>query len=187
MNKKERSHEDSRRIHCAACGKKDKKCFPVTDSIADILKEEVYQCYDANDASLPAGICGDCRKNLFRAKRGSVVPSAVRDRWSSMDFTKFRQPVRAGVCSSSCPLCKSSRFSFEKTENETQPDLPRIADDGTDEKEAEACFFFLHSMGKMNVRYKQLGWILASDVMNIHIEILGKNFRFLFSPTLIHP
>ena len=139
MSKRERTHEGCRKIHCAACGKKDIKCLPVTSSVEEAIKEEVYKCYNVTDSSYPSGVCGSCRTNLFLARKGKVVPAVLRDRWNSMDYSKYRPPVRNGTCSATCPLCKSGRYSAGNVESDDKPDLPRVTADDGDDKEAKAC------------------------------------------------
>ena len=134
----ERSHEKCRQIHCAGCGKKDLKCFAVTSTIAEILKAEVFHCYDVANASYPTGVCGPCRNNLFIAKRGGIVPSSVHDRWNSLDYEQFRQPPRSGPCPSSCSLCKSGKFAAKSVEQKKQPDLPRLKTISEEGEEVEA-------------------------------------------------
>ena len=129
-----RSHEENRRVCCAGCGKKDTKCFNITPTIEALLKEEVYDGYNSSDCYFPSGICGVCRNNLFIARKGSVVPAAVRDRWNSMDYSKFRPPSRSTPCA--CQICQVVRFKWEKVEEGIKPEIPRIIETTN---EAEAC------------------------------------------------
>ena len=131
-----RSHEDNRRICCAGCGKKDLKCHNITPTIEAVLKEEVYDGYNSSDCYFPSGICSTCRASLFIARKGSVVPAVVRDRWNSMDYSKFRPPSRSTPCM--CQICQVVRFKWEKVEEDGKPEIPRVIDT-QNEKEAEAC------------------------------------------------
>ena len=66
---KARSHEESRRLICAACGCKDFRAHPVTEAIQSLIKVEVCSHYDRADENVPSGICSSCRTNLFIAKK----------------------------------------------------------------------------------------------------------------------
>ena len=87
---RQRTHEQSRTLVCAACGQKIKSSAVIKEGLADILREEVFPGYDREDTYFPNGICNTCRANLFKAKRGEEVPVAVRDRWHSMDYNSYR-------------------------------------------------------------------------------------------------
>ena len=119
MTKDAKSHAHNRKIHCAACGIKSPKCVPVTESISQLIREEVYACYSADDISFPGGICGNCRKNLFLAKKGEVVPVEVRERWKSLDYSKFRPPTRNGPCTT-CTMCNAGRYKFAQVYKTSQ-------------------------------------------------------------------
>ena len=120
-----RTHEQNRGLICAACGCKDLKGLIVTDSLEVAIKEEIFKDYDRRNNYYPNGVCNTCRTNLFKAKKGGVVPTALRDRWATIDYQEFRVPSRTAPCS--CAICKRARFSDVRLGQKTQPDLPRIA------------------------------------------------------------
>ena len=113
MTKDAKTHAENRKQHCAACGVKSPKCFPMTESIAQLVQQEVFSCYDSSDASFPCGICSTCRANLFVAKKGGVVPVAVRERWKALDYSRFRAPTRNGPCTA-CSMCNAGRYTFSQ-------------------------------------------------------------------------
>ena len=128
-----RSHAKIKKIFCAACGKKDPKCFPMTNTLENLIKNEVYSLYSADDESFPGAVCASCRTNLFTAQKGNVVPVNVRERWSTLDYSQFRPPTRNGPCTS-CTMCNAARFTQEKVQKKKPPELPRITPP-TEEKE----------------------------------------------------
>ena len=129
-----RSHDEARRLICCACGCKDLKSRPINDALEAVVKTEVFAGYNRQDTYFPSGICGTCHKNLFKAKRGEVVPTTVRDRWNSMSYNAFRPPSRATPCI--CTICKMVRHRQDNLEAEAQCDIPRVAKDTNDENEA---------------------------------------------------
>ena len=131
---KQRSHEASRSLVCACCGKKDHSCFVVTDSLEALIQQEVYKGYQAKDVYFPSGVCGLCRKNLFWAKKGKVVPEIVRKRWNSLDYDNFKPPSRKSPCS--CQICTVVRFTGSHLERKQSPDLARIPEEESEDAEA---------------------------------------------------
>ena len=129
-----RSHDQARSLVCCACGCKDLKSQPITEGLEEIVKTEVFAGYDRQDTYFPSGLCGTCRKNLFKAKRGDVVPSTVRDRWNSMSYLSFRPPSRSTPCV--CTICKMVRHKDEKLDSEPMCDVPRIVEESNDENKA---------------------------------------------------
>ena len=119
-----RSHEQSRKLVCAGCGSKALKCVPVSATLEDIIKVEVFAKYDCQDTYFPNGVCGSCKTNLFKAKKGDVVPTNVRDRWNSIDYDAFKPPSRSTPCS--CGICKIVRFKASPLEKHPQSDVPRV-------------------------------------------------------------
>ena len=120
---KARSHEESRRLICAACGCKDFRAHPVTEAIQSLIKVEVCSHYDRADENVPSGICSSCRTNLFIAKKDNPIPTTVRARWNSMDYSVFRPPSQSATCQ--CLMCKVVRYRTPNVEAEAQPDMPR--------------------------------------------------------------
>ena len=135
-NGKIRSHDECRKILCAACGKKDQACSKVTPTIEEQIQIEVSKVYRENDSYFPCGICSQCRKWLFAAKKGKVVPESVRERWNSMDFEGFKAPSRSTPCS--CNICKRVRYKEANLEMSAQVDLPRKPNEVEKPEEAEA-------------------------------------------------
>ena len=129
---RQKSHDQARSCVCAGCGMKLTKSSPMTAALAEVVKEEVYSGYKHDDTYFPNGLCGTCRTNLFKAKKGDVVPIPVRDRWNSMNYDAFRPPSRSAPCS--CKVCNLVRHSDDNLEQKAKPDLPRKPDD--DEKKA---------------------------------------------------
>ena len=140
-NGKVRSHAESRKILCAACGKKDLACFNVTPTIEELIRNEVSKLYHVDDIYFPCGICGSCRKWLFDSKKGKIVPETVRDRWNSVDFGEFKAPSRSSPCS--CNTCKRVRFTEVKLEKSAQVDLPRKPNTKSEEAEARIRLIWL--------------------------------------------
>ena len=132
---RERSHDQARALICCACGCKDFKCKEVTEALERIVKEEVYSNYDRRDTSFPSGICGACRNNLFKAKRGDVEPTTVRDKWNSMAYDGFRPPSRGSICT--CRICQIVRHKGAYLEEKPVQDVPRVIEE-SDDKENEA-------------------------------------------------
>ena len=129
-----RSHENSRSIVCSCCGRKDNRCFKVTNSLETIIQQEVFKGYEVKDVYFPSGVCGPCRHNLFLAKKGKVVSENVRERWNSMDYDKFKAPSRKSPCS--CQICTVVRFTGSHLEKKPSPDVPRIPEAISGEAEA---------------------------------------------------
>ena len=125
-NGRERSHEQSRALVCAGCGQKLQKPNTITKGLADVVKEEVFSGYNCEDTYFPNGICGACRNNLFKAKRGDVVPVPTRERWNSMDYDCYRPPSRKTPCA--CKICCTVRHTSDKLEQNEKPDVPRKAE-----------------------------------------------------------
>ena len=149
-----RSHDSNRSIICTCCGRKDAKCFKVTPSIEQMIRDEVFSDYDAADPYLPNGCCVTCRTSLFRSKKGKIVPENVRDRWNSVDFSRFGRPSRTSPCG--CHICCTARFvhkNFDQTA--PTPDVPRkpeqeISEDPEDEVQIFPHFAlsFCHKFGE---------------------------------------
>ena len=133
FQKKQRSHDENRAVLCCACGKKDQKCSLVTPAVQECVKTEIYQGYTIDDRYYPSGICTACRRYLFIARKGDVVPEVVRERWNSMDYESFKRPSRSSPCN--CKLCDIARYTGTKLEKKARPDVPRLQP-ATDEAEA---------------------------------------------------
>ena len=132
---KTRSHEESRRLICAACGCKDFRAAQVIPSIESLIKTEISSHYNRTDENFPCGICNSCRTHLFSTKKGNPVPTSVRARWNSMDYSVFRPPTRSATCQ--CQMCKVVRYTTSKFEDEAQPDIYRSKPDIPNETAAE--------------------------------------------------
>lgn len=134
MNGKAKTHEQNRAVICAACGKKDLKCFKVTATIESLIQAEVFKGYSTADVYFPCGICSNCRSNLFASKKGGIVPEVLRDKWNSLDYNEFRAPSRSTPCS--CAICRRCRYKEANLEKTEQADLPRKPKEEAEEAEA---------------------------------------------------
>ena len=136
-DKKRRSHEENRKLVCAACGDKCLKEFGVTETIEECIKEKVYDRYDRNNSTHPNGICGTCRKNLFLGKKKAPVPARILGLWSSLNYEMFcRPPTHKDPCD--CQICQVARFKKADLHLKAAPDLPRVVKTFKDGEEAAA-------------------------------------------------
>ena len=129
-----RTHEQARKLICAACGVKDFNARPVTGALELLIQEEVYRGYNKSDPYYPASLCGCCRNNLFKSKRNEIVPIVTRDKWSSMDYECYRSPSTKSPCH--CKMCEVVRFHGESFDGGDAPDVPRKAG-SSDENQAQ--------------------------------------------------
>ena len=113
--------------------------------MCDIHLEEVFSDYDAADPYFPNGCCGTCRTMLYCAKKGKVVSENVRDRWNSVDFSRFGRPSRTSPCG--CQICCTARFvnkNFANAQTASAPDVPRKPEEKVTEEPEDEVQIFLH-------------------------------------------
>ena len=124
---KERTHGQARSLVCCGCGCKDFKSKAITNSLEEVVRQEISPVYSRDNTYHPNGLCGSCRTFLFAAKRGDPVPTTVRDKWNSMDFDAYRPPSRSSPCS--CRICMLVRHKGDNLEPKSRLDVHRVVPD----------------------------------------------------------
>ena len=64
MPKCARTHSESRRAICCACGRKVTDSREVNQCLEPLVKEFIYPGYSLDNEAYPTGICTSCRKTL---------------------------------------------------------------------------------------------------------------------------
>ena len=83
MPSKQRSHSDSRPLICCCCGNKGKGNITLTPGCPQLLLVEGYvnSNYDVNLLSNPTGLCSNCKVNLYKLKKGEIIPDTTQHNW----------------------------------------------------------------------------------------------------------
>ena len=127
---KKRSHDESRSLVCACCGRKNLKCLKISENLESLIQEFIFDRFSVKSTTYPTGVCPSCKVSLFVAKKKGLaaVSKKIRATWN-VDFEKFPPPARNGTCS--CPNCTIVRAS--DVGNGAPSDVPRRKPDDDEE------------------------------------------------------